>query len=231
MKMVIFAYVVALFGFATPAHAQDEFTSEVQLMSAQTKEAVSSASELVFDGAKMRKIGDLRPTFYWVALEADDGRPRTHTLKDMQGNILARVSERFYRSIRLEGTGKLLDGRVLNYAGRIRRGRQVEVRYTVCGPEAPYGYGVRRIPLVPFRSVAVDPKVVPIGSKVFIPQAQGAVLPDGSIHDGMFVAKDVGDAIKNQRIDVFTALGDQSAVFRRVGLENMRPTAVFVVEE
>lgn len=195
---------------------------------------IADASRTEFDypvPASMRKIGDLKPTFYWVALEEDDGAPRTHALKDMDGNVLAMVSRKYFASIRLEGTGRLLDGRVLNYAGRIKLpGGGQEIRYLVCPPEAPYGYGVNNIPLVPFRSVAVDPKVVKMGSRVFIPQAVGAVLPDGTVHDGIFQAVDVGDAIKNQRIDVFTEFGDQSAVFRRVGLVNMKPAEVFLIE-
>lgn len=177
--------------------------------------------------ASMKKIGDLKPTFYWVALEQDDGEERTDSLKDMDGNEIVKVSKKFRRSIDLEGTGKLLDGRILNYAGRIGK----EVRYLICPPDAPYGYGVNFIKLQPFRSVAVDPKVVPIGSKVYIPQAVGAELPDGTIHDGYFQAVDVGDAIKNKRIDVFTAYGDQSEVFRKVGLINMKATAVYLVKE
>lgn len=173
-----------------------------------------------------RKIGDLKPTFYWVALEKDDGANKDQELKDMDGIVLANVSMNFYKAIRLEGTGRLLDGRVLNYAGRVDK----DIRYLVCPADAPYGYGVNKIPLVPFRSVAVDPSVVPIGSKVYIPQAIGAVLPNGEAHDGYFMAVDIGDAIKNKRIDMFTSYGDQSIVFRRVGLDNMKPTAVYIVE-
>lgn len=178
-----------------------------------------------------RKIGDLKPSFYWVALEESDGLPRTRQLLDREGNLLAMVSEPFYRAIRLEGTGRLLDGRVLNYAARMKHpDGSTEIRYRVCGPEAPYGYGVDDIPLVPFRSVAVDPKVVPIGSRLYIPAAIGAELPDGTLHDGFFHAVDIGDAIQNKRIDVFTAMGDQSDVFRRVGFTHGKAVEVFLVE-
>jgi 3D (Asp-Asp-Asp) domain-containing protein len=180
----------------------------------------------------MRKIGDLKPTFYWVAMETEDGQARNKELKDMDGNVLARVSQKFWSAIRLEGTGKLLDGRVLNYKGRVEMpDGSREIRYVVCPPEAPYGYGYEnRYALVPFRSVAVDPRVVPIGSRVFIPKAVGIELPDGSVHDGYFDAIDIGDAIQNKRIDMFTSFGDQSHVFRRGGIENMKSMEVFLVE-
>ncbi len=183
------------------------------------------------DRMRMRKIGDLNPTFYWVAMEKADGESRIRPLKDMDGNVIAMVSDKFHREIRMEGTGKLLDGRVINYEGRIKLpDGTTAIRWIVCPPEAPYGYGVDKIPLVPFRSVAVDPTVVPIGTKVYIPKAVGAKLPDGSIHDGLFLAVDIGDAIKNQRIDMFTEFGDKSYVFREAGIENMRPMEVFVVQ-
>lgn len=179
----------------------------------------------------VRKIGDLNPSFYWVALEERDEQPRTKQLLDVSGNVLATVSDRFYRAIRLEGTGRLIDGTVLNFAARIQRpDGSVEIRYRICGPEAPYGYGIDEIPLVPFRSVAVDPEVVPMGSLLFIPAAIGAILPDGAVHDGYFHAVDVGDAIKNQRIDVFTSFGDQKAVFEKVGFVHGKHVEVFLVE-
>lgn len=197
----------------------------------QNDESSSPAAKAgLKDKDELRKIGDLKPTFYWVALETEDGQPKTKELKDMDGNVLARVSEKFWAAIRMEGTGKMLDGRIINYAGRVpAEGGGVEIRYLVCPPSAPYGYGVDFIPLEPFRSVAVDPTVIPIGSLVYIPKAKGVRLPDGSIHDGYFLAADIGDAIKNKRIDMFTAYGDQSKVFRDGGIENMVPMEIFLV--
>lgn len=182
--------------------------------------------------AKLVKIGSLKPTFYWVAMETADGTEKNKDLQDMDGNVLARVTAKFDAAIRMEGTGKMLDGRVLNFAGRQpKQGGGLEVRFLVCPPEAPYGYGLNFIPLVPFRSVAVDPEVVPIGTRVYIPKAVGIHLPDGTVHDGYFQAVDIGDAIKNKRIDMFTAYGDQSKVFEDAGLENMKAMDVFKVVE
>lgn len=169
------------------------------------------------DGLEL--VGELRPTFYWVAMERADGAPKNHSLLDLAGNLIAKVGQPFWSEIRLEGTGKLLDGRVLNYHGVVDTadGRR-EVRYIVCPPDAPYGYGFElQYKLVPFRSVAVDPNVIPMGTTLYIPAAKGALLPDGSVHDGFFSAVDVGQAIQNMRIDVFTGYGDQSEVFQKVG--------------
>lgn len=208
------------------------FVATILLAAAQLTPCYAARPE--FDNIQLhgrKKIGDLKPTFYWVALEERNDGPSTHDLKDMDGRVLARVSERFYRAIRLEGTGKLLDGRVLNYEGRVTLPNgDVEIRYIICPKSAPYGYGLDKRKLVPFRSVAVDTRVVPIDSKVYIPAAKGARLPDGSIHDGIFRAIDIGDAIQNKRIDMFTAYGDQSVVFTRAGMSNMKAVEVFLID-
>jgi 3D (Asp-Asp-Asp) domain-containing protein len=175
----------------------------------------------------LKKVGDLRPTFYWVALEINDGQAKGNALLDVDGNVLAKVSNKVLASLRLEGTGKLLDGRIINFKARVGN----EIRWRICGPDAPYGYGLLDYALKPFHSVAVDPNVIPIPSRVYIPAAKGAVLPDGTIHDGYFEAVDIGDAIQNQRVDVFTSYGDQSALFEHHGFTNMTATAVYRVME
>lgn len=188
------------------------------------------AEDLVEQGGsslRLEKVADLKPTFYWVAVEPKDNLPKKIELKDVNGRVLARVSEPFFKNIRLEGTGKMLDGRIINFHMRVGD----EIRWRVCPPSAPYGYGLEEYLLRPFRSVAVDPKVVPIPSRVYIPAAKGARLPDGTIHDGFFEAVDIGGAIQDKRIDVFTAYGDQSIYFSRNGLTNMKATAVYRVVE
>ena len=177
--------------------------------------------------ANLKKIGDLKPTFYWVALETADGQPRNNELLDVSGNVIAKVSAKFLAGIRMEGTGRLLDGRVLNFQARVGK----DIRWRFCPPSAPYGYGFLDYALKPFHSVAVDPNVIPIPSRVYIPAAKGAPLPDGTIHDGYFEAVDIGDAIQNQRIDIFTSMGDQSALFENHGLSNMKATAIYLVTE
>jgi 3D (Asp-Asp-Asp) domain-containing protein len=65
--------------------------------------------------------------------------------------------------------------------------------------------------VVPMRTLAVDPKVVPRGTVVFIKETVGLPLPGGRTHDGLWYASDVGGAIKGDRIDLFTGAGAKSA--------------------
>lgn len=174
-------------------------------------------------------VGNLRPTFYWITLETQSSSPRSENVLDVQGNILAKVTASYFASLKLEGTGRLLDGRVLNFAQfvNMKSGKR-EIRFRVCGPEAPYGYGYEGRILNAFHSLAVDPRLIPLDSQVFIPAAVGARLPDGTRHNGIFQAVDIGSAIQDYRMDVFTSFGDQSAVFEKNGLNNMKLTPVYV---
>jgi membrane-bound lytic murein transglycosylase A len=60
---------------------------------------------------------------------------------------------------------------------------------------------------VPFRSVAVDPSVTPLGSVAYLT----ATLPDGERWSGLAVAMDSGAAIKGRdRIDLFVGAGERA---------------------
>jgi 3D (Asp-Asp-Asp) domain-containing protein len=70
----------------------------------------------------------------------------------------------------------------------------------------PLGCGVRNMPLMPFRTIAVDPAVIPLESVIFVPELRGRrfTLNDREyLHDGYLFAGDRGGAIKERHIDVF----------------------------
>jgi 3D (Asp-Asp-Asp) domain-containing protein len=168
-------------------------------------------------------LGRYKVTFYWVVQEADKAGERTESIFDMQGRSLGKFSKRFVRALKMEGSAVTNDGRVLNVSGR----KDGTMRFQVVS--APYGLGSRNNPLVPFRSIATDPKVIPYGTVLYIPKAVGAKLPDGSTHDGYFMAADCGGGIKGLRLDLFTGLGDQRAAFTKAGVKNLKEINLFKV--
>ncbi len=157
--------------------------------------------------------------FYWLALESDYDDPKSASvpkagrvaqvplntwveLYTPDGYFMQHVPERFAWSLRLEGSGLMRDGRVINYTGACRYGygtcfEQLDVN------EHPFGRGAGQRPLIPFKSVAVDPRVIPIGEPLYIPEFDGLQLPDGSIHDGCVRADDTGGGIKKRKMDFF----------------------------
>ena len=157
--------------------------------------------------------------FYWLSLEQDYDDPQNANvptkgriaavpkrsfveLYTPAGYYFGRVPERFAWSLRLEGSGLMRDDRIVNTTGSCKFG------YGTCFEqlsvdEYPFGRGAGYRKLVPFKSVAVDPRVVPIGEPIYIPEFDGLVLPDGSIHDGCVRAEDTGGGIKGRKMDFF----------------------------
>lgn len=60
---------------------------------------------------------------------------------------------------------------------------------------------------IAMRTVAVDPRVIPRRTKLFIRETVGLRMSDGSIHDGYWYASDTGGAIKGAKIDLYTGHG------------------------
>ena len=85
--------------------------------------------------------------------------------------------------------------------------------------------------VVPLRTVAIDPKLVPRRSVLFIPQTVGLPLPGGGSHDGYWYASDIGGGIKGAMIDLFTGKGGRSmAPLMKQGL-NLAPLTTTKVGE
>ena len=57
------------------------------------------------------------------------------------------------------------------------------------------------------RTVAVDPKVIPRRTVLFIKETVGLPMPDGTKHDGYWYASDIGGAIKGLKLDLFSGFG------------------------
>jgi 3D (Asp-Asp-Asp) domain-containing protein len=116
---------------------------------------------------------------------------------------IADVSPEFAQMLALQGSGKLKDGRVLNIWGRCR------CEHTPCFKVIPNQWGTAGSghALQPFRTVAVDPKVVKLGTLLYVPLLEGRTMPGrppwgGYVHDGCVVADDTG-GFGGQKLDLF----------------------------
>lgn len=149
------------------------------------------------------KIG-LKSTIYYTALEGDYPGGSGGAFRDRAGNVIYDASREFLEAASIEGSAKLADGRVLNWATQI----DGEVRWMET--DAEYGLGSTGEHLVPLRSAAVDPSVIPLGSVLFIEETVGIPMGDGTLHNGIWYAVDIGGAIGGNRIDLFAGAGIES---------------------
>ncbi|MCA3722217.1 3D domain-containing protein [Phenylobacterium sp.] len=64
--------------------------------------------------------------------------------------------------------------------------------------------------VVAMRTAAIDTRLIPRRTILFIEETVGLRMPDGRTHDGFWYASDTGGAIKGERIDLFTGSGSSS---------------------
>ena len=143
--------------------------------------------------------------FYWMAQQDHPEHEDDFTevpVYTQDGFFLGSYADSFYTALRMEGSGRLADGRVLNFNGRCNYGEGTCFE-ELDQSEYPYGRGAGSRPLVPFKSVAVDPRLIPIGDTLYIPELDGLPMPDGQVHDGCVRADDTGGSIKQKKMDFF----------------------------
>lgn len=169
-------------------------------------------------------LGTFRNTYYYLAQESRyDHLPLDAPLLDMEGDIISWVSNAYRKSLIMEGSGRLRDGRVVNYAGK----KDNSIRFRVTAN--PHGDGIGTCALVPFGTIAVDPKRIQVGSIVQIKETAGMILPDGTRHDGLWRADDVGGAIQGDRIDLFLGDDDRGETLKKHKIRHLQPLTLHLV--
>ena len=120
------------------------------------------------------------------------------------------VNRRGHRTIPGRCAGDWSRGRPVWLEGGWRNSAG-EVTYPLSGGGWSNGAGVRRlsyrgvtfargssIPLHPYRTLAVDPRLIPMGSRVYVPY-----YARHGLGSGWFVAQDTGGAITGRHLDVY----------------------------
>jgi len=189
--------------------------SEIKEKNARSDDSIAIASRQSGVSTK------LAATLYYAAREQDYDTGNPVPFRDVNGETLHMGSAAFKKAASIEGTAIFTDGTVLNYHKRIGG----EVRWIRI--RSKLGLDARGCPLVPFRSAAVDPSVIKLGSRLEISETVGMRLPDGGRHDGVWYAADTGDGIDGHRIDLFTGLGaDSMKAVERHGIGHLQKLTV-----
>lgn len=174
---------------------------------------------------KARGQGQAIPTVYYTPrfTRADNTCEGLKVaIQNNKGQTLIKVCRRIYESCALQGACSI-EGRLFNVTtGTVRLTYFAEITNMGC----PYGKGVNMACLDPFHTLAADLRVHKTGDVIYIPKVRGIRLPDGKTHDGYFVIRDRGGAIKGRgRFDFFAGFlsyRDPSNPFAALGLGDKR---------
>ncbi|TNE51367.1 MAG: hypothetical protein EP343_04545 [Deltaproteobacteria bacterium] len=169
-----------------------------------------------------RDLGAYRLTVYWLSSERRFRGRKLYSLYDGKLRI-SRVSRRFAKALRLQGSGRLNDGTIVQYVRRCR-GRCMQVR-VINRQVFPMGVGAAGVALQPLRSVAASRRFR-FGSSLYIPKLARILRKRGQEHSGCFMVHDRGGRIRGKRLDLFTG---SRRIFRRfVGRSLPRYVRVYV---
>ncbi len=165
-----------------------------------------------------RYLGRFKVTYYWAVDESEYPVSRSSPIYLADGQLLGRFSSAFVRAFRVEAAACLKDGRRISYLKRANRAKVVD-QFLGCG-------GHR---LTELKSIAVDPRLIPLGSVVYIPQAEN-VSVDGQTQGGVFYAHDVGSAVKGKHIDIFVGRKQNMDAFTSAGMGSSGGVDVYILE-
>ncbi len=165
-----------------------------------------------------RYLGRFKVTYYWAVEEAEYPTSRSSPIYLADGQLLGRFSSAFVKAFRIEAAACLKDGRRISYIKRANRAKVVD-RFLGCGGRK----------LTELKSIAVDPRLIPLGSIVYIPQAENVTI-GGRTHGGVFYADDIGSAIKGKHIDVFAGHRQNMDAFTSAGMGSSSGVDVYILE-
>ncbi len=159
-------------------------------------------------GMLQAQTAKLHPTIYYIkSIEMDSQNCSSKkTIYSTAGKALHKVCANDYKTCVIEGTCAIIDDEttVINY---IEQKAGVPLFKEVDKNKCPYGLGVKNICLDPYYTVAADLKYHNPGDVIFVEEMKGTKLPNGEVHDGFFIVRDRGGAIKGaNRFDFYTGL-------------------------
>jgi 3D (Asp-Asp-Asp) domain-containing protein len=168
-------------------------------------------------GVEAQEPGLFRNTYYDFPREGAGARDAT--VYDAACAPIAAVTRAFHDQVCVQGSGRIASGATISFASRDCACADVCPRtgQRICFERLdparfPHGRGAMGRAIAPLRTVAVDAAVIPLGTRIFVPEFVGVPRPDGTAHDGCFVAEDRGIKVVGRQIDVFA--GDPAETVR-----------------
>lgn len=146
----------------------------------------------IIAGSGYRLIQNVKLTHYYIADLSLGSVP----VYDKSKNFVIGISSDAMKKLKLEGSGRLPDGRILNYYNG-------SLWSVLSSGSAPLGASGNR--LTELGSIAVDKTLIPLGSVVYI------------VSLGIWTtADDIGNGIKGAHIDLFTGTASKGRGIDRI---------------
>jgi len=164
----------------------------------------------------MKYLGKFKVTFYWIAEESEYHGPKNTPLYLEDGKILGYFSSAFVSDLKKEACAELKGGKHISYLKRVNKVRVVREFL-----------GVNGYTISPLKSIAVDPDIIPLGSKLYIPEF--TKLKDYK-HNGVVYAHDIGSMINGHSIDIFVGYKAHTKLLTNVGIESSNFIDVYLLE-
>lgn len=193
--------------------------------------ASASASSAVLEG---RVLGKFRNTYYDFPEEKDFSGASV-ALKSAKCETLKDVPRPFFEQLCVQGSGVLATGQTVSFAKRGCKCAEVcpkteqKICYDALDPvKFPFGRGATGRAITPLHTVAVDTKVIPLGTPIYIPEMDGLPRDEArsAAHDGCFLAEDRGMKVKGEHVDVFTGTRAMTALWNQAMPSNHGVTVV-----
>lgn len=181
-----------------------------------------------------RSLGTFRNTYYDFPNEAEFSGPKV-ALRGRRCETIEEVPRGFFETLCVQGSGTLRSGPTVSFARRDCACAEVCPRTSqkICfdvldAKTFPWGRGATGKPITPLLSVAVDSKVIPLGTPLYIPELAGLPrdLSHGGEHDGCFIAQDRGIRVVGKHVDVFTGHSAVTTLWNRLVPSNRGVTVV-----
>ncbi|OFZ22366.1 MAG: hypothetical protein A2202_03175 [Bdellovibrionales bacterium RIFOXYA1_FULL_36_14] len=203
--------------------------------------------EIPFDQKDgVAKSDKFRSTIYWSRtyqsveksnsanqLLGDKGKP----IKCPSTGADIFLSKKNMRELAMQGTGRIQCDKnhgTITLAYHSKKSSQTRFRIL----DNWWGNGAWGGSAIPFRTIAVDRSVIPLGSVIYIPSMKGKdfVLENGKkvIHDGLFFAGDTGGGVKGNHLDIFVgnlSKADESRILEQFSVGNKEGFKVYLVKD
>lgn len=191
-----------------------------------------SLARAAHQGGKV--AGKFKNTYYDFPNEGDYSGDLV-SVYDGQCRAKASVPKGFFETLCVQGSGLLSSGSPISFNRRDcecapvcpRTGQKICFDILDVG-KFPWGRGATGEPITPLLTVAVDSKILPLGTSIYIPEYEGLPrdLERRTKHDGCFVAQDRGLRVQGEHVDVFTGQAAMTRLWNSLVPSNSGVTIV-----